>query len=166
VPPADDVRADVARELRRCQAVGPVDQAARRRAHDAAVGRRFTARDLQERSAPHEQEVATIVAWVDAGAPKGDDADLPAAPKMAEGWTIGTPDAIFTMDEEFTIPATGAVPYKYFRVPTGLTEDKWIQAIEIKPGARAQVHHVIAFTQPAGAPLKPGNELAQPTSAA
>ena len=106
-----------------------------------------------------EQEVATIVAWVDAGAPKGDDADLPAAPKMAEGWTIGTPDAIFTMDEEFTIPATGAVPYKYFRVPTGLTEDKWIQAIEIKPGARAQVHHVIAFTQPAGAPLKPGNEL-------
>src|SRR5947207_9575665 len=73
-----------------------------------------------------EQEVATIVAWVDAGAPKGDDADLPPVPKMAEGWTIGKPDAIFTMEEEFTIPATGAVPYKYFRVPTGLTEDKWI----------------------------------------
>ena len=104
-------------------------------------------------------DIETIAKWVDAGAPKGEDADLPAAPKFVDGWTIGQPDAIFTMDEEFTIPATGAIPYKYFRVPTNLTEDKWIQAIEIKPGARAQVHHVIAFTQPAGSPLKPGGEL-------
>jgi hypothetical protein len=106
-----------------------------------------------------ERDVETIANWVDAGAPKGDDKDMPAAPQLVEGWTIGKPDAIFTMDEEFTIPATGAIPYKYFRVPTNLTEDKWIQAIEIKPGARAQVHHVIAFTQPAGSPLKPGGEL-------
>jgi mono/diheme cytochrome c family protein len=106
-----------------------------------------------------EKEIETIVAWVDAGAPKGDDQDLPAAPKFADGWTIGKPDAIFTMDEEFTIPADGAVAYKYFKAPTGLTEDKWIQAIEIHPGARAQVHHVIAFTQPAGSVPKPGGEL-------
>jgi mono/diheme cytochrome c family protein len=106
-----------------------------------------------------EKEIDTIVAWVDAGAPKGDDKDLPVAPKFADGWTIGKPDAIFTMDEEFTIPADGAVPYKYFKAPTGLTEDKWIQAIEIHPGARAQVHHVIAFTQPAGSVPKPGGEL-------
>jgi mono/diheme cytochrome c family protein len=106
-----------------------------------------------------DADIETIAKWVDAGAPKGDDKDLPAVPQFADGWMIGKPDAIFAMEEEFTIPATGAVPYKYFRVPTGLTEDKWIQAIEIKPGARAQVHHVIAFTQPAGAPLKPGGEL-------
>jgi hypothetical protein len=106
-----------------------------------------------------EGEIDTIAKWVDAGAPKGDDKDMPAAPQLVDGWTIGKPDAVFAMDEEFTIPASGAVPYKYFRVPTNLTEDKWIQAIEIKPGARAQVHHVIAFTQPAGSPLKPGGEL-------
>ena len=106
-----------------------------------------------------ERDIETIAKWVDAGAPKGDDKDLPPAPQLVEGWTIGKPDAVFTMDEEFTIPPTGAIPYKYFRVPTNLTEDKWIQAIEIKPGARAQVHHVIAFTQPAGSPLKPGGEL-------
>ena len=106
-----------------------------------------------------ERDIDTIAKWVDAGAPKGDDKDLPAAPQFVEGWTIGKPDAVFTMDEEFTIPPSGAIPYKYFRVPTNLTEDQWIQAIEIKPGARAQVHHVIAFTQPAGSPLKPGGEL-------
>ena len=105
------------------------------------------------------KEIETIAAWVDGGAPKGDDKDLPPAPTFADGWTIGKPDAIFTMDEEFTIPASGAVPYKYFKAPTGLTEDKWIQAIEIHPGARAQVHHVIAFTQPAGNVPKPGGEL-------
>ena len=106
-----------------------------------------------------DRDIETIAKWVDAGAPKGEDADLPVAPKFVDGWTIGQPDAVFTMDEEFTIPASGAIPYKYFRVPTNLTEDKWIQAIEIKPGARAQVHHVIAFTQPAGSVLKPGGEL-------
>jgi mono/diheme cytochrome c family protein len=106
-----------------------------------------------------DKEIQTIVDWVDAGAPKGEDADMPKAPQYAEGWSIGKPDAIFTMEEQYTIPATGTVPYLYFRVPTHLTEDKWIQAIEIKPGARAQVHHVLAYTQPAGQPLNPGGAL-------
>jgi hypothetical protein len=106
-----------------------------------------------------QNEIDTITAWVDAGAPKGDDKDLPAKPQFAEGWTIGKPDAVFTMEEDFRIPASGAIEYQYLRVPTHLTEDKWIQAIEIRPGASAQVHHVIAFTQPAGAPLSPGGVL-------
>ena len=50
-------------------------------------------------------------------------------------------------------------PYKYFRVPTNLTEDRWIQAIEIRPGARAHVHHVLVYTQPMGQALNPGGAL-------
>ena len=42
-----------------------------------------------------EKEIQTIVDWVDAGAPKGEDADMPKAPQFADGWTIGKPDAIF-----------------------------------------------------------------------
>ena len=110
-----------------------------------------------------DEEIDTIARWVDGGAPRGDDADLPAKPQFAEGWTIGKPDAVFTMEEEFQIPAEGAIPYQYIRVPTHLTEDKWIQAIEIRPGANAQVHHVIAFTQPAGAPIS-GNGVLGPTN--
>src|SRR5437868_7980068 len=60
-----------------------------------------------------QQEIDTIAAWVDGGAPKGNDKDLPVAPTFAEGWSIGKPDAIFTMDEEFTIPATGKIPNRY-----------------------------------------------------
>ncbi len=97
-----------------------------------------------------DKEIATILAWVDGGAPKGNDADMPALPQMADGWTIGTPDAVFEMTDAFQIPATGEIDYQYLRIPTNLKEDKWIAAIEIKPQARANVHHVIAYTQPAG----------------
>ena len=106
-----------------------------------------------------EKEIATIVKWVDDGAVKGNDADLPKAPQFADGWSIGKPDAIFTMEEDYQIPATGVIPYQYLRVPTHLTEDKWIQAIEIRPSANAQVHHVLAYTQPAGQPINQGGAL-------
>jgi mono/diheme cytochrome c family protein len=106
-----------------------------------------------------QQDIDTIVAWVNAGAPKGDDRDLPPAPKFAEGWTIGKPDAVVEMQEEYTVPADGTVPYLYFSMPTGFTEDKWIQAMEIRPGNRSVVHHVIAYAQDAGVrDTNPGGE--------
>ena len=106
-----------------------------------------------------EQEIATIVDWVNAGAPKGDDKDLPPPPKFTEGWTIGTPDVVLQMAEEYTVPADGTVPYLYFSMPTGFTEDKWIQAMEIRPGNRSVVHHVIAFAQdPNVKDTNPGGE--------
>jgi mono/diheme cytochrome c family protein len=97
-----------------------------------------------------EAEIDTIARWVQAGAPKGDLQQLPPMPKFAEGWTIGEPDVIFTMGEEYKIPAEGTVPYLYFRIPTNLKEDRWVQAYEVRPGNRSVVHHVIASAQPGG----------------
>ncbi|HCE02628.1 MAG TPA: thiol-disulfide isomerase, partial [Acidobacteria bacterium] len=65
-----------------------------------------------------QHEVDTISAWVDGGAPRGNDADLPEVPQFAEGWSIGEPDLIFTMLEPFEVPADGTVPYSYVTVPT------------------------------------------------
>jgi hypothetical protein len=106
-----------------------------------------------------DKEVETIVAWIDGGAPKGDIKDMPKLPSFVDGWTIGKPDMIFKMAEDFKIPATGAVEYQYIRIPVNLPEDRWFSAIEIKPGARAQVHHVIAYTQPADQPIQQGGVL-------
>src|SRR5262249_45389410 len=89
-------------------------------------------------------------AWVDGGAQEGDPKDLPPAPKFVEGWNIGTPDVIFKMPEAYTVPATGVVEYKYFSVKTNFTEDKWIQAAEIRPDKRSAVHHIIVFVQNQG----------------
>ena len=98
-----------------------------------------------------QKEIDTIVAWVDAGAPKGDDKDMPPAPKFVSGWTIGKPDVVLEMQEEYSVPADGTVPYLYFTIPTGFKEDKWVSAMEIKPGDRGVVHHVIAFVSDPGA---------------
>ena len=90
-----------------------------------------------------QAEIDTIAAWVDGGAPEGNDADLPEVPQFAEGWSIGEPDLIFTMLEPFAVPADGTVPYSYVTVPTNLTEETWNSAHEFRPGDRRVLHHVI-----------------------
>jgi len=89
----------------------------------------------------------TILKWIAAGGPEGDPKDQPSQPKYADGWLLGQPDVVLTMQEDYPIPAAGTVPYEYFEVPTHFTEDKWIQSFEVRPGSRAVVHHVIVYTR-------------------
>lgn len=90
-----------------------------------------------------EQEKATIFRWVANGAPKGDPKDMPAPPEYPQGWSIGKPDVVFEMQEDYKVPADDVVQYEYFYIPTNFTEPKWIQAIEVRPGNRNVVHHVL-----------------------
>jgi hypothetical protein len=105
-----------------------------------------------------QNEIDTITAWVDAGAPKGEDKFLPAPPSFEQGWSIGKPDAIISLDQEVAVPADGVVPYKYLTVQTNFNEDKWIQAAEIRPGNRTVVHHIIVFVQEPGAKIELSGE--------
>lgn len=91
-----------------------------------------------------QDEIDVIAAWVDGGAPRGNEAELPEVPEFAEGWSIGEPDLVFTMLEPFRVPADGTVPYSYVTVPTNLPEDTWISAHEFRPGDRRVIHHVIS----------------------
>jgi hypothetical protein len=105
-----------------------------------------------------DQEIQTIVWWIDGGAPKGNPTEMPKMPALAEGWTIGKPDAIYSMTEDYKSPASGTIEYQYIRIPVNLPEDRWYTAVEIKPSARAHVHHVIAYTEPhSDKPTRPGN---------
>lgn len=91
-----------------------------------------------------DDEIATLVAWADGGVPRGDLAAMPPVPAYAvNGWSIGEPDAVFTIPA-FDVPAEeGTVDYTYFEVPTNLTEDKWVQAVQVRPDATAAVDHII-----------------------
>src|SRR5689334_7685976 len=89
-------------------------------------------------------EIDTIVAWVDAGAPKGNDKDLPPMPKYTPGWTFGEPDLIIEMPLDFEVPAEGELPMQNFYVPVPFTEERWVEAVELRPGNPAVVHHSIA----------------------
>src|SRR5579864_4312136 len=87
-----------------------------------------------------DSEKDTLIRWASNGAPQGDPKDLPAPPRFAEGWEIGVPDAVVPMDKSYEVPAAGTVPYQYFSAPTHFSEDRWVQAIEVRPGARKVVH--------------------------
>jgi hypothetical protein len=90
-----------------------------------------------------DAEKTTIFRWVANGAPRGDLKDMPPAPDYPSGWTIGTPDIVFQMPEEYKVAAEGVVQYEYFYIPTDFTEPRWVQAIEVRPGNRDVVHHVL-----------------------
>ncbi len=47
-----------------------------------------------------------------------------------------------------SLPATGDVEYTYEIVPTGFTEDKWVQMSEIRPSSREHVHHAVVYIRP------------------
>ena len=70
-----------------------------------------------------------------------------ALPKFPEGWQIGTPDVVFEMPAAYQIPAKGEIDYQYFEVPTNFTEDRWMQAGEVRAGDRAHVHHIIVYVR-------------------
>ncbi len=101
-----------------------------------------------------QKDIDTIVAWVDGGAREGDPKDVPALPKFASGWQIGTPDITFQMPEEFTVPAQGTVPYIYFQVPSNFKEDKYVTAMEARAGDLSVVHHIVVYVREPN-PTKP-----------
>jgi len=90
-------------------------------------------------------EKKDLLAWIAAGKPEGDRQNAPQPQKYDTGWLIGKPDAIFQFAKPVSIKATGVMPYQNIFVETNLSEDKWVQAIEVQPGDRGVVHHALVF---------------------
>ena len=93
-------------------------------------------------------QIALLAAWVDAGAPAGSPKDAPPPRHWAEGWNIPQPDKVVEMPKAINLPATGDVEYTYEIVPTGFTQDKWVQMSEIRPSSREHVHHAVVYIRP------------------
>jgi mono/diheme cytochrome c family protein len=94
------------------------------------------------------QEIGALLSWVNVGAPAGDVKDVPPPRKWAEGWTIPQPDQVVRMPKPVVLPAQGDIEYTYEIVPTGFTEDKWVQISEIQPTSRENVHHAVVYIRP------------------
>ena len=97
-----------------------------------------------------QDEIDTIARWVDAGAPQGDPGDLPELPTFFEGWELGEPDLIVTLDE-VTVPAEGIDYYPNLSHTLDIPEQRWIRAIEVRPSNRKVTHHSVIFTSPGAA---------------
>jgi mono/diheme cytochrome c family protein len=90
-------------------------------------------------------EIDLIARWAKAGAPKGDDADLPPAPKFTGGWLLGQPDVVVEMPKAFTVPASGRDVYRVFPLPVNIPDNEYVVGFEFKPGATTVVHHALLF---------------------
>jgi len=111
--------------------------------------------DFKNNRGLSDEEIALIVGWIDAGAPLGDRADLPPPRQFPDptAWQLeqqfGAPDMV-VKSEPFTLAAK--TQDKWFRplVDTGLTEPRWVRAIEVKPSfpdGRRIVHHTLTFLE-------------------
>jgi copper type II ascorbate-dependent monooxygenase-like protein len=101
--------------------------------------------DFADVRAISQEQIDTITKWVNNGAPEGNRADLPTPLDFSSGWTLGQPDLVLSYPETFTPPANGDT-YRCFPLPTNLTDPAtYVSAIDIHPGDRKTVHHVIAF---------------------
>ncbi|HMN46673.1 MAG TPA: redoxin domain-containing protein [Povalibacter sp.] len=91
-----------------------------------------------------DEQVKTLVHWIEAGAPRGAGEDpLKTQKKDWPKWPLGEPDLVIETPA-FTTPATGVIPYQMVQVKNPLDHDVWIRAIDYLPGQRAVLHHVIA----------------------
>ncbi len=98
------------------------------------------------------EEIAAIKNWARAGAIRGDASNEPAPLKYVDGWQLPRePDLVIPMsDKPFDVPARGDVRYQYFVADPKLTQDTWVNGMEIIPGNRSVVHHILVFIREKG----------------
>jgi hypothetical protein len=103
-----------------------------------------------------DEQVDTIVRWVDAGAPKGDSKDMPPPRQWPDEsvWNfageLGGPPDIIVKSPPYTMPARAQDAWWKPLVDLGLTEPRWVRAIEIRPSTvkgRRITHHAVAYLQ-------------------
>ncbi|MEK6299942.1 MAG: hypothetical protein AABO41_04410 [Acidobacteriota bacterium] len=102
-----------------------------------------------------QREIDLIVNWVEGGAPKGDDIDLPAGPLFSNDWLLGAPDLILKPQSESQV-AADADEQRTFSLPTDLKEDRWLTAIDLRPG-NGSVVHCATFSLQGGQTADPMN---------
>jgi hypothetical protein len=123
------------------------DRVSRRQMPPWHVDRTVGIRKFKDDPSLTDDELQTIVDWVDAGAPRGNPSDLPSPRTFddSDRWHIGKPDLIVSMPKEFTVKPEQADWWGNFFADSGLTEDRYIKAVEAKPsaGAARVVHHAV-----------------------
>ncbi|MBI3723433.1 redoxin family protein [bacterium] len=88
-----------------------------------------------------EREIALFRVWKDQGAPEGDAKDEPPPRAFPTEWALGQPDLVLSMPKPYDVAASGEDVYRAFALPTGLTEDRFVTAVEVRPGAPTLLHH-------------------------
>jgi Flp pilus assembly protein TadD len=87
------------------------------------------------------REIQRIQRWVEEGTPEGDPRDLPRRPTWPDGWLLGTPDLVVTLDAPYRLTATGTDVFRIFAIPLPIAATRFVRGIEFHPGNARVVHH-------------------------
>ncbi|MBL8810671.1 MAG: hypothetical protein JNM43_10880 [Planctomycetaceae bacterium] len=109
-----------------------------------------------------DRDRTILLEWLKSNRAVGNTEDLPSPPKFVDGWQLGEPDLIVEMPEDFEVPADGPDIYQHFVLPTGLTQNRLVNAVEFRPGAPEVVHHSIMYYDTSGQGRKLDAEDPQP----
>ncbi|MBV6459879.1 MAG: hypothetical protein HONBIEJF_03034 [Fimbriimonadaceae bacterium] len=97
-----------------------------------------------------DEQIKAIGEWAKAGAPRGPIEREPKPPKFGSEWALGAPDLVLQPKRSFKLPAEGEDVYRHFIIDPGNKESLFVTAMDVKPGNRKIVHHVIAFLDSRG----------------
>lgn len=98
-----------------------------------------------------DEEIALLKDWADKGAPRGDAKKEPKPPAFKPGWAIGEPDMVLQMEKPFKVSADGQDEYWHFILRPNVKEPRFVQAVDVRPGNKKIVHHVILWIDEKGA---------------
>lgn len=97
-----------------------------------------------------EEEIQKISTWVTQGTPQGNPALEPPLPVFSTGSQVGTPDLVLSFKQAYLHKGNNQDEYRYFVIPTSLTEDKDLIGLELRPGNKAIVHHALVWEDTTG----------------
>ncbi|HEU4390860.1 MAG TPA: hypothetical protein VFV34_23855, partial [Blastocatellia bacterium] len=97
-----------------------------------------------------DEEIRAIATWVDGGTLEGNPADLPPPLQFTNDWPLGQPDIVLQPDADFSV-GLGDDVFRCFSLPLNLRGERFVSAIQIRPGVRRVVHHASVYLDPAGA---------------
>jgi hypothetical protein len=89
-------------------------------------------------------QIATIEAWVKAGAPEG---PKPASHTRTKSPANVKPDMVIVADKPIEIPANSVIDYQYLIFPLHFSSDKWVRFVEVRPSDRSVVHHAVLYVR-------------------
>jgi Flp pilus assembly protein TadD/mono/diheme cytochrome c family protein len=88
-----------------------------------------------------DAQIGEILEWVRQGAPAGNEAHAPAAPKPPPEWPLGKPDLVLHVQQPYQLPASGPEVFWNFVVPVPIKTAHLVRAVQIRPGTPRAIHH-------------------------